>query len=172
MDIQSRLRLIEERDLPFLTQLRSDPDVVKNLGTFVMLNEYRQMQWFKRVQENTSQLYMIFEIFINDKWQSGGLARITDIDMVNRSASVGGDIHKDFRGKKLSREMYKHIFAICFDYYNLHRIWLVVLENNILAYSLYKKMGFTEDGRQKDAILRNGKYYDYIMMSYISPYDK
>jgi RimJ/RimL family protein N-acetyltransferase len=171
MTIESRLRLVEESDLQFLSDIRQDPDVIDNLGSFVLLNDYLQQQWFRRTQDHPRQKYLIFEILDGADWLRAGLARITDIDTVNRSASVGGDIHKDFRGKKLSTEMYKHIFRICFDYFNLHRIWMVVLDQNTRAYSLYQKIGFVEEGRQKDAILRKGKYHDFVMMSYISPYD-
>lgn len=47
----------------------------------------------------------------------------------------------------------------------MHRIYLTVLENNKNAYNLYKKIGFKEDGVLRDAIFKNGKYCNLIMMS-------
>jgi RimJ/RimL family protein N-acetyltransferase len=61
--------------------------------------------------------------------------------------------------------MYKMIFDLCFNQYNINRLWLFVLDYNKIAISLYKKLGFIEEGKQRKAIFRNGNYHDYIMMS-------
>jgi RimJ/RimL family protein N-acetyltransferase len=41
----------------------------------------------------------------------------------------------------------------------------MVLSFNDIALDLYMKMGFIEEGVQRQAIYRNGQYIDYIMMS-------
>jgi diamine N-acetyltransferase len=47
----------------------------------------------------------------------------------------------------------------------MNRLWLLVLENNEPAKNLYKKMGFVNEGVQRQAIFKEGQYHDYIMMS-------
>jgi RimJ/RimL family protein N-acetyltransferase len=55
----------------------------------------------------------------------------------------------------------------------MNRLWLLVLENNKVALSLYRKAGFVEEGRQRKAIFRDGRYLDYLMMSILrSEYEK
>jgi len=40
-----------------------------------------------------------------------------------------------------------------------------VLETNQHAKRLYEKQGFITEGRLRDAVFRDGKYVDYIIMS-------
>jgi RimJ/RimL family protein N-acetyltransferase len=87
------------------------------------------------------------------------------IDYINRSIRVGGDIHKDYRGKGYGTKMFELIVSYCFNYLNSRRLWLMVLETNEKAIQLYKKIGFKEEGRQIEAVFKNGKYIDYLMMS-------
>jgi RimJ/RimL family protein N-acetyltransferase len=39
------------------------------------------------------------------------------------------------------------------------------MENNTIAINLYTKMGFCLEGTQRQAIFRDGKYVNYLMMS-------
>ena len=155
------LKRIDEDDLDFIMKIRNDPELYPYLGTFVSLNKKGQLKWFENLQTDNSQMYLI--LFCNKK--KIGYVRITQIDPVNRSMCVGGDIHKKFRGKGYAKEMYNLIFDLGFKKLNMNRLWLFVLENNDRATHIYKKLGFIEEGRQRKAIYNNGKYYDYIMMS-------
>lgn len=160
-----RLRLVDEKDLFFAKALREDFSTNQYLGTFCLLNEFKQRKWFESLQNDSSRMFLIFEIFEAEKWKSIGLVRISDIDLINRSMCVGGDIVSDYRGKGLSKDMYKLIFQFGFNSYNMNRLWLLVLDNNLVAQGLYKKMGFKEEGVQRSAVFKDGKYHDYIMMS-------
>lgn len=160
-----RLRLIEETDLTFLKNLRESPETSQYLGSFCMLNMARQKKWFEGLQNDSSKLFLMFEQFQESDWQAIGMVRISDIDLINRSMCVGGDICPEFRGKGHAPKMYDLIFRLGFDYYNMNRLWLLVLENNEPAKNLYKKMGFFNEGVQRQAIFKEGQYQDYIMMS-------
>ena len=49
----------------------------------------------------------------------------------------------------------------------LEKLWLQILADNSAAISLYKKMGFTEEGRQKNFIKSGeGHYYDNLLMAF------
>jgi len=156
-----KLRLVDEQDLDFVRELRQDPEVVKYLGSFILLNQEKQIQWFKSLINDKSKMYLILE----DDNEKFGYVRITKIDYIHRSVCVGGDIHKDCRGKGLSSKMFELIFDLCFNKMNMNRVWLFVLETNERAIHIYKKNGFVEEGRQRKAIYKDGKYLDYIMMS-------
>ena len=47
----------------------------------------------------------------------------------------------------------------------MHRVWLAVLSTNKIAYNMYQKHGFKEEGVYREAVFRDGKYHDYIIMS-------
>ena len=164
------LRYIDESDLDFITDIRQDPEVQSNVGTLLFTNKEKQKQWFSNLCKDESRMYLILEstqMFENKKDATVkiGYVRMTDIDHKNKSVCVGGDIEYCYRGRKYGKEMYKLIFDLCFNQLGMNRVWLLVLETNERAKHLYERMGFKEEGRQRKAIYKNGKYIDYIMMS-------
>ena len=50
----------------------------------------------------------------------------------------------------------------------LHRVALTVFEFNPRAIRAYEKVGFIEEGRARQAILRDGRYWDEIHMSILA----
>jgi len=64
--------------------------------------------------------------------------------------------------------IFELVVDYCFNQLNMHRLWLLVLSQNKIAKHIYEKHGFEVEGVQRQAIFRNGKYVDYIMMSRIN----
>jgi RimJ/RimL family protein N-acetyltransferase len=52
-----------------------------------------------------------------------------------------------------------------FDRLNLNKIWLGVIAENAGAHQAYLKAGYREEGRLRDELYRNSRYYDAIRMS-------
>ena len=184
-----RLRLLEQQDLFWLKKLRENPVINEYLGTFCLLNDFRQENWFNNLQNDEKRCYMVFEKqnltncsgnnlneenidnFNNfplppaDMIDKLGIVRISNIDLINRSMCVGGDIDPRFQGNKYAKIMYKLIFKYGFECMNMHRLYLYVLEDNIKARNCYEKVGFITEGMQREAIFNNGKYKNYLIMS-------
>jgi RimJ/RimL family protein N-acetyltransferase len=47
---------------------------------------------------------------------------------------------------------------------NLHRVWLHVYEFNPRAVRVYEKVGFRHEGRLRQAIFHDGRYWDTLVM--------
>lgn len=63
------------------------------------------------------------------------------------------------------------IQKLAFEEFNAHRLWLDVFTDNKTAYTLYKKVGFREEGLLHESYLRNEKYASqYIMAILASEY--
>lgn len=155
------IRLIDKSDSQSLVNLRNDPVVYENLGTHAFLNSVTQEEFVTSVSKSDKMKYFISE---NDNGEKIGLIRMTEIDRINRSVCVGSDIFKEFRGKGFARTIYSAIFQIAFNVWGMNRVWLLVLESNKIAYELYKKVGFIEEGKYRMAVFKNGKFEDYILM--------
>ena len=64
---------------------------------------------------------------------------------------------EEYRGKGVGTFAIRTMISHAFFNLNLRRIQLGVLENNIIAINLYKKVGFIEEGRKRKAIYKNGR---------------
>ena len=157
-----RIRSVEESDLEQMVSLRADPTVWMNLGNIEMISLRAQKNWFEHMVSNPrARYYILCSAEINFI----GIVRTDEIDYINRSIRVGGDILPEYRGQDYGTRMFQLLKKYCFDYLNMNRAWLLVLETNHVAIRLYKKVGFVEEVRQRQAIYRDGLYMDYIMMS-------
>lgn len=94
-----------------------------------------------------------------------GSCGIEEIDSIHRIATLGIFIgeEKD-REKGYGTEVINLLLDYGFNYLNLHNIKLNVFSFNERAINCYKKCGFKEYGRRREAYYLNGKYYDTIEM--------
>lgn len=95
-----------------------------------------------------------------------GNVELNALDWVNRSVEIGMLIgEQQFWGKGIGKEIVKLLLNYLFKELNLHRIYLEVIAYNERAVNLYKKCGFREEGRLREAYYANGKYWDIILMA-------
>ncbi|MET8761513.1 GNAT family protein [Lentzea sp. NPDC004782] len=85
----------------------------------------------------------------------------------NRSAGLRIFLQDGF-GKGYGTAALKHVLDHAFGERNLHRVELEVYEFNDRAIHVYRKLGFREEGRRRDALLWDGQFYDSIVMSILS----
>ncbi len=169
---EGTIRSIQPEDLRFLADLRGETNTWMYLGSPDFINEASQRVWYDKVSNDPTKQYMIYQknhtLPLDNLPCRVGMVRIDEINCTHRSARVGGDIITEFRRRGHATNMYRLIQEYCFDFLNLHRIWLLVVDYNEPAIALYKKVGFKEEGRYIDGFLRAGKYSDYICMSLIN----
>lgn len=91
------------------------------------------------------------------------------IDWINRSAEFGIVIgERDHQGKGIGTEATRLIVEHGFERLNLHRIWLGVFADHVSAIRMYARIGFREEGRLLEAILRDGKAHDQLIMGLLA----
>jgi len=59
----------------------------------------------------------------------------------------------------------KYLVSYAFDRLNMNKVWLGVNEENKGAVRSYEKAGFKLEGKLRDELFRNGRYYDILRMS-------
>jgi RimJ/RimL family protein N-acetyltransferase len=160
-----RARLIDSEDIEFLNHIRLSSHVQKNVETHLFTNNILQKDWIEKISRSNKEKYLILELKNSEKYDKIGLICLNDIDFINRSISVGGHILEDFSAKGHGKKMYEIIFQICFNIWNMNRVWLIVLKKNQKAINLYQKMSFIVEGVMRQAIFKDGKYEDYFLMS-------
>ncbi len=157
---QCYLRPVEDADHPFLVELHNDPEVLRNLTHPEPITMEQHMRWWQRLQTDRRQLRLVFVV----DGKRAGLAKFYDYDAMNQTIVLGADIHKDLRGKGLAKHLWTLMLERCFEGFNVHRVGLTTAEYNKVGQHVYEKLGFKEEGRLKESLLREGKYYDQILM--------
>ncbi len=94
-----------------------------------------------------------------------GTCALSGLDPDNGSALFHITIgEKDCWGKGYGSEATRLMLGHAFETLGLHRIGLSVFAFNERAIRAYRKIGFVVEGRAREAIWREGRWWDEIMM--------
>jgi RimJ/RimL family protein N-acetyltransferase len=94
-----------------------------------------------------------------------GLTTFSAIDGDNGSALFHITIgERDAWGRGFGTETVELMLEHAFERLGLHRVGLSVFDFNERAIRSYEKAGFTIEGRLREAILRDGRYWDEVQM--------
>ncbi|KKL69973.1 hypothetical protein LCGC14_2109560 [marine sediment metagenome] len=98
-----------------------------------------------------------------------GNCGIHNINWKNRVGETGIVIGENlYQNKGFGTEAMELLLEYGFATVNLNRIELNVYDYNSRAIKLYKKLGFTEEGRRRQFIWIKGSYHDAIMMGMLA----
>jgi RimJ/RimL family protein N-acetyltransferase len=99
-----------------------------------------------------------------------GTCAFSQLDGDNGSALYHITIgEKDCWGRGYGTEATQLMLRHAFESLNLHRIALSVFEFNERAIRAYARCGFIVEGRSREAIWREGRWWDEITMSILEP---
>jgi len=162
-----RLRGVEREDLPLFVKWLNDPDVIRGLVIFLPLSTTDEEHWFEKLAElPPAERPLAIEIKEGDNWRMVGNSSFHNISLTNRCADVGifiGD--KNEWGKGYGTETMQLLLRHGFETLNLHRVSLIVYEDNHQAIRAYEKAGFIHEGRMRENRFFQGRYYDTLIMS-------
>lgn len=145
----------------------NDTNITKYLTIY---NSLISMTGERNFLENESTKEFMFAIVRKEGDLLLGNIGLDNIDYKNGRATLGIFIgEEDNLSKGYGSEAIKLIICYAFEELRLHNINLNVFDDNIRAQKAYVKCGFVECGRRHDALYRNGKYHDEIMMEIINP---
>lgn len=157
------LRAVEEEDLEMLRVLTNDPEYEKMIvGWAFPVSRKDQEEWFANCKNDEHRLrYTI----VTEEDGPVGMIGLRDIDWKNGVASgLGMRIaKKEIRTKGLATDAWMALMRYAFEELRLNRINGSALEYNAISQHVCKKVGFKEEGRQRQAIYKNGKYHDLIL---------
>lgn len=167
--MQYSLRELNRNDLATITKWRNDRQIIENLGTpFRYIGSEVDIKWFDNYLATRANNVRL-AICAGDKEEIIGAVYLLAIDWLNRSGELALWIGKKSAqgkgaGEFACREILKHAFLEI----NLNRVFLTVLNENIKATNLYRKIGFKEEGRLRQAVYKNGKYEDLLQMGILA----
>lgn len=102
-------------------------------------------------------------------WDLIGFTTFSSLDGDNASVMFHITIgERDAWGRGLGTEATQLMLGHAFERLGLHRVGLTVFSYNTRAIRAYEKAGFRLEGRLRDAILRDGRYFDEVHMGILA----
>jgi UDP-4-amino-4,6-dideoxy-N-acetyl-beta-L-altrosamine N-acetyltransferase len=167
--MQFQLRELQRSDLSALNRWRNDPDVVRHLGAnFQFIGLEVDERWFDSYLAGRDRAVRL-AVVDTERDRLLGVVYLTDIHRINRSAEFGIMIgEKDAWCRGVGTAATAMILTHGFDNLNLHRIYLSVLAENTRAIRVYEKVGFRQEGCQREAVFKGGRYLDVLLMAILA----
>lgn len=161
-----RLRPIEREDLPRFVRWFADPEVRRHLLVYLPFSLTQEERWYEELQERLRRSEsVVLALEMLDGLHIGNIG-LHEIDWKNRHAELGIVIgEKAYWGQGYGTDAIRTLLRLAFEEMNLHRVYLVVDEDNLRAIRCYEKCGFREEGRLREAVFREGQYHDQLVMS-------
>ncbi len=141
----------------------ADSEYIPKLAEEIKLTIEQEEEWINSYSENEDSLLLVAEY-------QGQIIGNIDLTSNRRkimahTAVIGMGILKEWRNTGLGTAMLTSIIEWAKQNKTLELIWLEVYTENTLGVSLYKKMGFKENGVVKGFFKQDGRYYDKLTMT-------
>lgn len=163
-----KLRKLAESDTANIVRWRNSPSVKCNLYSQEDITEEQHLNYFHNIVETGKCAQYIIVVEDENGSRDIGTTFIKNIDRHSNKGEFGIFIGEESaRGKGYAKYAISEILRIAFDELNLHRVYLSVMADNLLAIKSYKKVGFVIEGSFSDDYLRNDEYIDVIVMAII-----
>ena len=153
---------INVNDIELYTKWLNDEAVASNIGQYRKVISLANEQKYLDNMVSGGHNYAI--VLLDGDKLIGGISLMDD-NTIDRTASLGifiGD--EEYRSKGYGAEAIRLLLAYGFKTLNFHNIMLTVNSDNSRALACYKKVGFRDIGRRRDAVYKNGQTVDMIYM--------
>lgn len=158
------LRPLDLEDIASLTTWLNDPEVTRHLLVYRPLSRMAEEAFLRKLSESESEI--VLGIVVRDPEQFIGVTGLRHLDVRNRHAEFGIAIgEKTTWGSGCGTEATRLIVRYAFETLNLNRIWLHVGEDNERAVHVYQNVGFRTEGRLRQDMYREGRYWDSLVMA-------
>ena len=164
-----KLTSIREADIDEIVTWDEDTEFMRNLlsGPAYPRPEVLQREWWSERLKKQDQYHFAIRLIEDDRII--GTFHIEEIEWTNQagwfSIGLGGT---GTRGQGYGAEALKLGLDFAFNSLNLHRLALGVFAFNEPAIRLYKRLGFTHEGTQREYLNRDGQRHDMLMFGMLA----
>ncbi|KAA0549901.1 GNAT family N-acetyltransferase [Bacillus sp. BGMRC 2118] len=157
-----RLTAPKQSDVDIMAAWHEDAEFLRNVDTDVAkIKSIQQLEEEER--RHSTSFYFRVRTLEEDKLI--GFVVIHSVEWNNRSGMLAIGIgDAAYRGRGYGTDAIKLILQYAFHELNLNRVGLDVIEYNEKGIRAYEKAGFRQEGKMREAVLRDGKNYDRVIM--------
>ena len=160
------LRPVRRSDIEHFLKWFNDPEVIQYLKMYLPMTEMAEEKFIEELGTTGMVTRVIFVIEATDGKNNKPIGNIAlgNIHPKDHHAVFGIAIgEKDYWGQGYGTEAARLIIRYGFDQLNLHRINSSAISFNERSIKLHKRVGFTEEGRQRETDFINGRYHDHVI---------
>lgn len=159
------LNAISKEDIVFINKLRNDWENKKmTLGVRYPISLENDIAWYDKIINDHTNKNIYFVIKKNVTEENVGLIQISNIDWINRNASVGIQIIREEWGKGVGSEALNLLLDYSFNILNLIKIVAEVASFNENSLRLFRKSGFEIEGQLKNQLYYHNEYHDVFVL--------
>ncbi len=159
------LRALEPSDVERTQKWHNDPELYETLvSPFRYVSHAAEEEWIHG-KAGYSQTEIRLAICLPEGDRHIGNVYLTEIDWISRHACVGIFIGEaQYRSNGYGAQALRLLLHHAFHDLGLHRVYLIVLDDNPRAIALYEKCGFVVEGRLRQHDFKQGRFKDLIFM--------
>lgn len=155
-------RPVMEEELEMVMKWRMTPEITKYMYTDPVLTLELQKEWYEKNKKDECNHTFMIEV----NGVPSGILTISDIDRRNRRCSWGYYVAvKAVRSLELSMMLEWNVYDYAFERLKLHKVVGEIFAENKAVVRIHQMCGSVIEGRYKDHILKNGRYYDVISLA-------
>jgi RimJ/RimL family protein N-acetyltransferase len=161
-----RLRGVRDEDLPVLAKWEMDSGRMSTQSNWVVPpSEAKAREHIANWSANDKDDVGFAIETLDDKPVLVGNLGLWGARPKDRCATIGIALGREHVGKGYGSDAMRIIVDYGFREMGLHRIQLIVAPYNVAGIRAYAKAGFVEEGRRREIVLHDGRWYDEVLMS-------
>jgi RimJ/RimL family protein N-acetyltransferase len=164
-----RLRATRDADLPLLAAWMTDPAIRITQSRSMLPNSETVAREFIAGWSTNKGSDAGFSIeTLADEPGLVGHIGLFGAEVKDRCGTIGIFLGRPFLGRGYGTDAVRVIVGYGFRELSLHRIQLDVSAFNPRGIAAYRKAGFVEEGRRREAVRHEGRWYDEVTMSILA----
>ncbi len=159
------LRAPEMTDLERNATWVNDREVTRFLAFRYQMSLAAEEAWLREMASKPTSYERVFFAIETKDGAHIGNTNLFDVKPEDRKAKLGimiGD--KSYWSKGYGSDALMTLLGFAFEEMNLNRVELDVFAFNERAIGSYRRCGFVEEGRRRQALFKAGEYHDVIVM--------
>jgi RimJ/RimL family protein N-acetyltransferase len=164
------LRAVERHDVPLIHRWLNDPVVMDGWGWSAPARSNQHVagqveDWLAREVAFDRPEALIAESLVGDPV---GLVVVRIERPEAGSVELSLLVDADHWGQGFGMDIVQTTLEACFGGWGVHRIGVRVEEGNARALALYRRLGFKEEGRLRQAAFRDGRHQDVLLFGQLA----
>jgi RimJ/RimL family protein N-acetyltransferase len=160
-----QLRPVKRSDISYFLKWFTDPEVIQYLSIYLPMTEMVEEKFIENMgtERVPSRVLFVIEALTGEAAVPVGNISLGGINSKDHFATFGiaiGD--KKYWSKGYGTEATRLIIKYGFEQLNLHRISSNAVSFNERSIRMHLRVGFKEEGREREAVYKNGRYHDHV----------